>query len=204
MLCAWFPTSLFQEVKLQIQSDANSSCCFLRKAQDRDPRQAQAKLSPGMYENFPGAATIVLLVTWLPDWGSLAPSALSAARAGWLVWLKAALACWPRSAASLPASLALAVCICKMQPGSTRLRLSEASSPALVSPKPLLHPQAFFLHLQPKGMMILKGYHVGEKADRKPFWLRNLLSENLHSLFRELVGNSFPWQLCRSAGDKVC
>lgn len=165
-----------------------------------------------MYENFPGAAMIVSLVAWLCFWDSPTPLPLSAARPGWRVWPKPALAyghalqhlCQPASLALTASSPARCLCLpvfakCNLAPSGSGSVRHPPLPPSLLSH---VAPATFLPPLQSKEMTMLKGDSVGEKTERKPFFLKNLLSENLHILFGELMGNSFSWQLCRSAGDR--
>lgn len=108
MLWFWIFNSTFPRGQTPNSMQCRLSCCFLWEAQDRDPRKAEANLGPGMYKNFPGAAIIVSLFTWLRFWDSPAPRLLSAARPGWLVRPKTTLTRWLCSAAPLPVSPALA------------------------------------------------------------------------------------------------
>jgi len=104
--------------------------------------------------------------------------------------------CQPPVASSLPASAERN--LAPSGSGSAKHPLLLLCLPSHVVPSTFPPP----LWLQ--GMMISKWHCVGEKPDRKPFFSKDLLSENLHSLFSKLMGNFLPQHLCRSAGDKVC
>lgn len=129
----------------------------------------------------------------------------------WLAGMAKGSPCLLAMLCSTSASLALtasspARCLCL--PVFAKCNLAPSGSGSVrhppLPPSLLSHvaPATFLPPLQSKEMTMLKGDSVEEKTERKPFFLKNLLSENLHILFGELMGNSFSWQLCRSAGDR--
>lgn len=101
--------------------------------------------------------------------------------------------CQPASLALTALSPARCLCLpvfakCNLAPSGSGSARHPPLPPSLLSH---VAPATFLPPLQSKETTMLKGDSVGEKTERKPFFLRNLLSENLHILFRELMGNSF-------------
>lgn len=189
-----FSTPLFQEVKLPVQWDANSLAVFYEKLKTEIQEQQKQSLALActrisqeqlwLFHCSLGSTsgTVLLhcccqlqdLASWLNQrQPSLAGCALQhLCQPPWLLLPP------PQPSSSL----------CPYLQNPTRLHQLQAQWRTIHCPhfsQDMLHLQYFFLPCSQKGWILPK-----KKTDRKPFSLKNLLSEYLHGFFRALLRNS--------------